>query len=137
MGGADRVSGRVGPAPGVVTRFRPGQLLAHRHFTHKDLVWVPLVRVISDDERGLLLWLARTGINRIFSRLAGAALVVSVITLVGTSVSPSVTSAFQGWLFLPSGLFLRSTVPSMVGVENVMLSPLVARLVAGMPNFTR
>lgn len=33
--------------------------------------------------QALLLWLARTGINRIFSRLAGAALVVSVITLVG------------------------------------------------------
>ena len=31
----------------------------------------------------LLLWLARTGINRIVSRLAGAALVVSVITLAG------------------------------------------------------
>lgn len=33
--------------------------------------------------QALLLWLARTGINRIFSRLAGAALVVSVITMVG------------------------------------------------------
>ena len=33
--------------------------------------------------QALLLWLARTGINRIFNRLAGAALVVSVITLVG------------------------------------------------------
>lgn len=30
----------------------------------------------------------------------------------------------------------RMTVPSMVGVENSMLSPLVVRLVAGMPNFT-
>jgi len=40
-----------------VTRFRPGQLLLHRHFTHKDLVWVPLVRVVSDDERGLLMWM--------------------------------------------------------------------------------
>lgn len=36
-----------------------------------------------------------------------------------------------------STLFLRMIVPSMVGVEKVMLSPLVARLVAGMPNFTR
>ena len=33
--------------------------------------------------QALLLWLARTGINRIFSRLAGAALVVSVVTLIG------------------------------------------------------
>jgi hypothetical protein len=40
-----------------VTRFKPGQLLVHRHFTHRDLVWVPLVRVVSDDERGLLMWM--------------------------------------------------------------------------------
>jgi hypothetical protein len=37
--------------------FAPGRLLVHRHFTHKDLVWIPLVRVVSDDERGLLLWM--------------------------------------------------------------------------------
>jgi hypothetical protein len=41
----------------VVTRFKPGRLLVHRHFTHRDLVWVPLVRVVSDDERGLLMWM--------------------------------------------------------------------------------
>jgi hypothetical protein len=57
MDRADDDPGRVGPAPRVVTRFRPGQLLVHRHFTHKDLVWVPLVRVVSDDERGLLMWM--------------------------------------------------------------------------------
>jgi hypothetical protein len=37
--------------------FAPGRLLVHRHFTHKDLVWIPLVRVVSDDEHGLLLWM--------------------------------------------------------------------------------
>jgi hypothetical protein len=41
----------------MVERFAPGRLLAHRHFTHRDLVWVPLVRVVSDDERGLLMWM--------------------------------------------------------------------------------
>jgi hypothetical protein len=34
-------------------------------------------------------------------------------------------------------LLRRSTVPSIVGVLNVMLSPLVARFVDGTPNFTR
>ena len=36
-----------------------------------------------------------------------------------------------------SALLRRRMVPSMVGVEKVMLSPLVARFVAGIPNFTR
>ncbi len=40
-----------------MTPFAPGRLVVHRHFTHRDLVWVPLVRVVSDDERGLLLWM--------------------------------------------------------------------------------
>jgi uncharacterized protein DUF402 len=41
----------------VVARFAPGRLLVHRHFTARDLVWTPLVRVVSDDDRGLLLWM--------------------------------------------------------------------------------
>ena len=56
MDGADRAAGGLGRAAGMVT-FAPGRLLVHRHFTHKDLVWIPLVRVVSDDERGLLLWM--------------------------------------------------------------------------------
>ena len=56
MDGADGAAGRLGRAAGMVT-FAPGRLLVHRHFTHKDLVWIPLVRVVSDDERGLLLWM--------------------------------------------------------------------------------
>lgn len=59
-----------------------------------------------------------------------------VITLSGTFFSPSVASAFQGCFPLPSGLFLRRTVPSIVGVENVILSPFVASEVDGIPNFT-
>ena len=54
-----------------------------------------------------------------------------------TAVSPSVTSAFQGCLPLPSTLLRRRIVPSMVGVLKVMLSPLVASAVAGIPNLTR
>src|SRR5699024_11513633 len=50
---------------------------------------------------------------------------------------PSLTSAFHGCLPCPSSLFLRKTVPSIVGVEKVILSPFVARFVAGIPNFTR
>ena len=56
MDGADGAAARLGRAAGMVT-FAPGRLLVHRHFTHKDLVWIPLVRVVSDDERGLLLWM--------------------------------------------------------------------------------
>ena len=53
-----------------------------------------------------------------------------------TFASPSVASAFQGCLPDISALLRRIIVPSMVGVEKVMLSPLVARLVAGIPNLT-
>jgi hypothetical protein len=41
----------------VSERFAPGRPLLHRHFTTRDLVWTPLVRVVSDDDRGLLLWM--------------------------------------------------------------------------------
>jgi hypothetical protein len=48
----------MGPAALVMKRFAPGRLILHRHFTTRELVFVPLVRVVSDDERGLLLWQA-------------------------------------------------------------------------------
>jgi hypothetical protein len=37
-------------------RFTPGQDVLHRGFTHELLSWVTVNRVVSDDERGLLLW---------------------------------------------------------------------------------
>ena len=43
----------------------------------------------------------------------------------------------DGCLPPASALLRRRMVLSMVGVEKVMLSPLVARFVAGIPNFTR
>jgi predicted RNA-binding protein associated with RNAse of E/G family len=36
----------------------PGRPVLHRHFTRDTLVWAPLTRVVSDDERGTRLWLA-------------------------------------------------------------------------------
>jgi len=39
-------------------RFTPGRVVLHRHFTGNGVVWAPMVRVVSDDERGLRLWLA-------------------------------------------------------------------------------
>jgi hypothetical protein len=36
----------------------PGQVVMHRHFTRKGLAWAPMTRVVSHDERGLLLWLS-------------------------------------------------------------------------------
>ena len=50
---------------------------------------------------------------------------IALITDAGTPASPSVTSAFHGCLPLLSSLFLRMTVPSMVGVEKVIDSPFV------------
>jgi hypothetical protein len=41
----------------VTAPFAPGRLLVHRHFTARDLVFTPLTRVVSDDVRGLLLWM--------------------------------------------------------------------------------
>ena len=39
--------------------FGPGQLILHRNVRHGRIGWVRPARVVSDDERGLLLWLAR------------------------------------------------------------------------------
>jgi Protein of unknown function (DUF402) len=41
-----------------VTGFAPGRLVVHRNLRHGRLGWVRPARVVSDDERGLLLWLA-------------------------------------------------------------------------------
>jgi hypothetical protein len=38
--------------------FAPGQVVLHRHFTGRGLAWAPVVRVVSDGHRGLLLWQA-------------------------------------------------------------------------------
>ena len=37
----------------------PGRLIVHRNVRRGRIGWVRPVRVVSDDERGLLLWLAR------------------------------------------------------------------------------
>jgi hypothetical protein len=38
--------------------FAPGRLIMHRNTRHGRLGWVRPARVVSDDERGLLLWVA-------------------------------------------------------------------------------
>jgi Protein of unknown function (DUF402) len=40
-------------------RFERGQLIVHRNVRNGRLGWVRPARVVRDDERGLLLWLAR------------------------------------------------------------------------------
>ncbi|PZF97796.1 DUF402 domain-containing protein [Micromonospora deserti] len=40
-------------------RFEPGRLIVHRNVRRGRIGWVRPARVVSDDERGLLLWLAR------------------------------------------------------------------------------
>jgi hypothetical protein len=39
--------------------FEPGRLVLHRNVRHGRIGWVRPARVVSDDDRGLLLWLAR------------------------------------------------------------------------------
>ena len=41
-----------------MTGFVPGRIVVHRNVRHGRLGWVRPARVVSDDERGLLLWLA-------------------------------------------------------------------------------
>ena len=41
-----------------MTGFAPGRLVVHRNLRHGRLGWVRPCRVVSDDPRGLLLWLA-------------------------------------------------------------------------------
>lgn len=40
-----------------MTPFEPGRLILHRHFVSQGVVFAPLVRVVADDERGLLVWM--------------------------------------------------------------------------------
>ena len=39
-------------------RFEPGRMILHRNLRHGRLGWVRPARVVSDDERGLLVWVA-------------------------------------------------------------------------------
>jgi hypothetical protein len=38
--------------------FAPGSLIVHRNTRHDSFGWVRVTRVVSDDERGLVVWLA-------------------------------------------------------------------------------
>ncbi|MFG3705096.1 DUF402 domain-containing protein [Micromonospora sp. NPDC047670] len=40
-------------------RFEPGRLIVHRNVRRGRIGWVRAARVVSDDDRGLLLWVAR------------------------------------------------------------------------------
>ncbi|RKN49332.1 DUF402 domain-containing protein [Micromonospora endolithica] len=40
-------------------RFEPGRLIVHRNVRRGRIGWVRAARVVSDDERGLLIWIAR------------------------------------------------------------------------------
>lgn len=41
------------------SRFAPGRLIMHRNVRRGRIGWVRSARVVSDDERGLLVWIAR------------------------------------------------------------------------------
>ncbi|WP_213454569.1 DUF402 domain-containing protein [Rhizomonospora bruguierae] len=40
-------------------RFTPGEVILHRNVRRGRIAWVRPARVVSDDERGLLVWVAR------------------------------------------------------------------------------
>ncbi|MER5333945.1 DUF402 domain-containing protein [Micromonospora sp. NPDC002717] len=40
-------------------RFEPGRLIVHRNVRRGRIGWVRTARVVSDDDRGLVLWVAR------------------------------------------------------------------------------
>jgi hypothetical protein len=40
-------------------RFPPGRVILHRNVRHDRIGWVRPARVVADDDRGLLLWVAR------------------------------------------------------------------------------
>jgi hypothetical protein len=46
----------VGIAP---VQFEPGELIVHRNVRRGRIGWVRPARVVSDDERGLLIWITR------------------------------------------------------------------------------
>ena len=53
------MTARARPRPGTTTdRFATGRLIVHRNVRHDCVGWIRPVRVVADDERGLLLWLA-------------------------------------------------------------------------------
>ncbi|HEY0697882.1 MAG TPA: DUF402 domain-containing protein [Micromonospora sp.] len=43
-------------------RFEPGRLIMHRNVRRGRIGWVRPARVVSDDERGLLVWIARDSV---------------------------------------------------------------------------
>lgn len=47
----------MGLAPGGLAPFTRGRVILHRHFQRDRLAWLRTMRVVSDDERGLLLWI--------------------------------------------------------------------------------
>lgn len=59
------------------------------------------------------------------------------MTLALRRVSPPAASALHGCLPVASGLLRRRIVPSTLGVENVMESALVAKVVVSRENLTR
>lgn len=48
-----------GLARAVPVRFEPGRVILHRNVRRGTIGWARLARVVSDDERGLALWIGR------------------------------------------------------------------------------
>lgn len=87
-------------------RFEPGRLVLHRDTHHGRIAFVHPARVVSDDDRGLLLWLARGSVIATERTLDGRGPRDMPFTEWGVSaVEPQLTS-WQGpgvLRFFPAG----------------------------------
>ncbi|MEU4568462.1 DUF402 domain-containing protein [Micromonospora sp. NPDC023956] len=88
-------------------RFEPGRLIVHRNVRRGRIGWVRPARVVSDDERGLLLWIARD--TPVASEVAADGRGMRTMPFAEWVTSPSYGLAQSRWdgppllKFLPSG----------------------------------
>ncbi|MEW2380847.1 DUF402 domain-containing protein [Micromonospora sp. NPDC047707] len=87
-------------------RFAPGRLIVHRNVRRGRIGWVRPARVVSDDDRGLLLWIARG--SAVASEVTEAGLGMRAIPFAEWIVSSYrlATGRWQGpplLKFLPTG----------------------------------
>ncbi|MFI6819397.1 DUF402 domain-containing protein [Micromonospora sp. NPDC050187] len=88
-------------------RFEPGRLIVHRNVRRGRIGWVRPARVVSDDERGLLLWIARD--SPVASEVSADGRGMRTMPFAEWVTSPSYGLAVSRWngppllKFLPAG----------------------------------
>jgi hypothetical protein len=88
-------------------RFEPGRLIVHRNVRRGRIGWVRPARVVSDDERGLLVWVARD--SPVASEVSADGRGMRTMPFTEWVTSPSYGLAVHRWngppllKFLPTG----------------------------------